>query len=165
MIAKYLESTLLPILCFVAAVPCHANAMTSACFSDPEAYMVATYGAEFKDDENLRLTEKTFGKTRFSLVEDLTSETNHSRVLLREAGSQKVCVVLTTPPVAQLDVVKVNAAGVPEEFKAVEQAPPGKAGTEISYRLTGDMTYRAACTSVKWQGHRVIRKPAACAAQ
>lgn len=145
--------------------PCRADAMAPICFSDPDAYMVATYGAQFKDDDNLRVTEKIFGKIRFTLVEDRTSGTNHSRILLRASSNKKVCVVLETPPVAQLDVVEVNAAGVPEEFKAAEQAPPGMPGTEINYRLASDTTYRAVtCTAVKWHRKKVIRTPISCAA-
>lgn len=149
----------------MAVLPCRADAQAPACFSDLNAYMVATYGAEFKDDDNLRMTERIFGKTRFSIVEDRTSGTNYARVLLRARSSKNVCVVLQTPPVAQLDVVKVNAAGVPEEFTTADQAPPGMPGTEMRYRLTSDRTYRVvACTAVKWQGKQVIRKQIACAA-
>jgi hypothetical protein len=152
-------------LVLMALVPCTADALAPTCFSDPNAYMVATYGAEFKDDDNLRVTERMFGKIRFTLVEDRTSGTNHSRVLLRASSDEQMCVVLETPPVAQLDVVKVNAAGVPEEFNAAEQAPPGMPGTEICYRLASDTTYRAVtCTAVKWQGKKVIRTPISCAA-
>jgi len=162
MIAKFLDSKLFPVLCLVAAVPCQANALEPACYPDSNAYMVATYGTEFHEDENLRVSKKTYGKTKFSLVEDLTPGTNHSRILLRSAGDKKVCVVLATPPVAQLEVVRVNSVGVPEEFKAADQAPPGMVGTEIKYRLADDMTYRATCSSVKWQGKNAIRKPVAC---
>jgi hypothetical protein len=164
MIAKFLDSKLVPMLFLVSAVPCQANGTEPACYPDSNAYMVATYGTEFHEDENLRVSKKTFGKTRFSLVEDLTSGTNHSRVLLRSTGEKKVCVVLATPPVAQLEVVKVDSGGVPQEFKAVDQAPPGMAGTEIRYRLAGDMTYQATCTSVIWRGNKAIRKPIACVA-
>jgi len=164
MIARFLDSKLFPMLCLVAAVPYQAHATEPACYPDSDAYMVATYGKEFLDDENLRVSKTTFGKVKFSLVEDLTSGTNYSRVLLRAIGEKKVCVVLATPPVAQLEVIKVNSTGVPEEFRAADQAPPGMASTEIKYRLAADMTYRATCTSVKWRGKTAIRKPVACVA-
>ncbi len=65
-----------------------------------------------------------------------------------------------------LDVVKVNGASVPEEFKAIDHAPPGMAATDISNRMTADMRYATtSCTSVTWRGRTAIRQPVACITQ
>lgn len=134
-----LQLSCLPLLSALATAG--QPAPTSACFADATAYMMASFGAAYRDDENLRVSEKVFGKTSFTLVEDMSSGTNHARVLLRPDAARRLCVVLATPPVAQLDAVKVDAAGVPLEFRAVEQAPPGSKGRVIVYRLTGAMGY------------------------
>lgn len=171
MIAKYPSLTVSSLLAAIAictgsacaVVP--AQAPAPACFADANAYMVATFGENYRDDENLHLTEKTYGKTKFSLAEDATSGTNHSRVLLRELQPKKVCVVLITPPVAQLDVGKVNTAGVPEEFKASDQAAPGLPENEIIYRLTPQMGYIAsACSTVTYKGTLATKKTIKCVA-
>lgn len=125
--------------------------------------MAATCGAAFRDDENLRVSERTFGKTRFIVGEDLTPEHNHTIVLLHARGHNELCVVLTTPPVTQLDAVKVNAAGVPEPFRTIDQPSPGYAAMEIRYRLGRDMIYAARrCTVVTWRGKHVARKQVTC---
>lgn len=163
---RFLDSAGPALLLLLAAAPGAARGAAPPCYADVDAYMVATYGEPFHADDNLHVSGKTYGKTRFSLVEDVTSGSNHARVLLRARGNKEVCVVLATPPVVQLDVVKLDAAGIPVEFRAANQAPPGSAGTEISYRLAGDMFYvAAACTSVTWQGRRATRKAVACATQ
>jgi hypothetical protein len=171
MIAKYPSFTVSSLLAAVvmcagsacAVVPAQAPAPT--CFSDANAYMVATFGDNYRDDENLKLTEKTYGTTKFSLAEDATSGTNHARVLLRELQPKKVCVVLSTPPVAQLDVSKVNTSGVPEEFTATDQAPPGLPENEITYRITPQMNYvAAACSTVTHKGKVATKKMIKCAA-
>jgi len=61
-------------------------------------------------------------KTRFSLIEDRTSDTTHARVLLGVSSIKKVCVVLDRQRVGQLNVIKVYAAGVPEECTTADQA-------------------------------------------
>ncbi len=61
-------------------------------------------------------------KTRFCFVEYRTSETNHARVLLGSSSIKKVCVVLDRQRVGQLSVIKVNAAGIPEECTTADQA-------------------------------------------
>jgi len=125
--------------------------------------MVATYGPAFRDDENLLAQQKIFGKITFTLVLDLTSGTNVSQALFRANARKEMCLVLTTPPAVQLELVKVNAAGVPEEFKSVDQAPPGMPQNEIIYRRSGNMRYTAAvCHHLNWKGERVTRKRVAC---
>jgi len=125
--------------------------------------MIATYGPAFHDDENLVTQEQIFGKIKFTLVLDLTSGTNVSHTLLRANARKELCVVLTTPPAAQLELVKVNAAGVPEEFKSVDQAPPGMPVNEIFYRLAGNMRYTTAmCSHLTWNGRKFVRKRVAC---
>lgn len=128
--------------------------------------MESTFGPNFHDDENIILTETRFGKINFSKVEDVTSGANHSIGLLREDATNQVCVVLVTPPTSQIELVKVSAAGIPTEFKTLDQAPPGLPGNEIFYRLTADkMSYvTAKCNHVTWNGSRMIRKEIACEA-
>jgi len=127
--------------------------------------MVATYGPAFHDDENLVVQEKMFGKIRFTLVRDLTSGTNVSHNLLRADARNDMCVVLTTPPAVQLELVKVDAAGVPEEFRSVDQGAPGMPVNEIFYRLAGTMHYATAvCNHLTWNGRRFARRRTACGA-
>jgi hypothetical protein len=85
--------------------------------------------------------------------------------LLRANAQKEMCVVLTTPPAVQLDLVKVNAAGVPQEFKSTDQAPPGMPVNEIFYRLAGNMHYTTAvCNHLTWHGQRFVRKRVVCGA-
>lgn len=139
MIARFLKLFLIAFLYLLSIGPVNAEQRRLTCFPDVEAFMVGRYGTNFRDDENLQLTERVFGKIKFSMFEDMTSGTNHSHVLLRPNDRNEMCVVLRTEPAAQLDLVKVNHAGIPEEFKTIDQAPPGLPQNEIFYRLSGDM--------------------------
>jgi len=109
--------------------------------------MVKTYGPAFHDDENLVAQEQFFGKIKFTEVLDLTSGTNVSRTLLRANARKEMCVVLTTPPAVQLDLVKVNAAGVPQEFKSTDQAPPGMPVNESSIDSSATCAIQLRCAT------------------
>lgn len=153
----------IPALFCAVIAPANAAAPQPSCFANVEAYMVATYGAAFRDDDQLVVSEKIYGKTRFTLVRDLTSGTNVAHVLLRPAPNRQVCVVLRTPPVAQLDVIAVDAAGVPEAFRTSEQASGENATTEIIFRRTQKNDYApAVCNNVTWRNNRWAKKPIAC---
>ena len=105
-----------------------------------EAYASKSYGAEFRDDENIVLSKKKFGKAMFDVVEDRTSGTNHPRSLLsKRAGGY--CVVLTTPAVAQLAPITTNDSGVPLKFRSSDQAPPGMPQHEITYTVADGATW------------------------
>jgi hypothetical protein len=161
----YLKSIRSALLGVLIAMPTYASADVVTCFPDVEAYMVAQFGPAFRDDENLVVQDKVFGKTRFSLVMDRTSGTNVSHALLRANARKEMCVVLTTPPTVELTLVSVDAAGVPVEFKSVDQAPPGMPANEIFYRRTRGTQYAIVlCNHLTWNGQRQNRKRAACGA-
>jgi len=161
----YLSSIQSALLGMLIAVPAYASADAPACFPNVEAYMVARFGPAYRDDENLVVQDKVFGKTRFSLVMDVTSGTNASHTLLRANTQKEMCVVLMTPPTVELQLVSVDAAGVPMEFKSVDQAPPGMPANDILYRRTDAMQYAmAVCHHLTWKGQRQSRKRVACSA-
>jgi len=54
----------------------NTNAATSMCYANADEYMSEIFGAGFRDDENLIMNEKHFGKQLFNVVEDITSGTN-----------------------------------------------------------------------------------------
>lgn len=147
------------------SAPC-AFAQAPPCFASVSDFMTAEYGGQFRDDENLRIKETVFGKTSFTIVQDLTSGTNHSRVLLRTNAGSKICVVLRTPPVAQFEMVKADDDGVPQEFRTTDQAPPGMASMEILYRRINATDYApAVCSSVMWRGKRSVKTQTKCETQ
>lgn len=163
MTAKYLRLIFSSILVMSAATEVHASSSLTNCFPNMEEFMVARYGADFREDDNLIITEAIFGKTKFTVFEDVTSGTNRSIVLLRTNSRKEMCVVLRTSPTADIQMVKVNAVGVPVEFKSVDQAPPGMPANEIFYRLTGNMNYfPVICNHLTWEGKRRVKKRVSC---
>lgn len=165
MITRFLTLSLFALPCVLSASHVHAEQRRPTCFPDMKAFMVDRYGTNFRDDENLHVTEPIFGKIKFSMFEDMTSGTNHSHVLLRSNNRNEICIVLRTAPAAQLDLVKVNHAGVPEEFRTIDQAPPGFPQNEIFYRLTSGGHYTAVvCNELLWKGKLLVRKGVACPA-
>ena len=140
-----------------------AYAAAADCFPSVEAYASKSYGAEFRDDENIVLSKKKFGKAMFDVVEDKTSGTNHPRSLLsKRAGGY--CVVLTTLAVAQLAPIATNDSGVPLKFRSSDQAPPGLPQHEITYTLdpTSSVYEPGDCREISYVGKKKNAKPVEC---
>jgi hypothetical protein len=104
-----------------------------------EQFATATFGATFAQDENIVLRKEWLGSRVFHIVEDRTSGTNYSRTLLLANPNGAYCVVLETPPIAQLDVLSVQPDGFPHRLRSTDQAPPGLPVNEITYVLDQKM--------------------------
>jgi hypothetical protein len=143
----------------------HGSAMAArpACYANMAAFMSSNFGATYREDDNLVVEEKQYGGQRFAVVADKTSGTNYSRVLLRNDRKDHVCVVLKTPAVAQLNVTKSDRNGVPLEFVAADQAPPGVPGIEITYSLNASNLYApSSCKQVAYKGKKGLKKAVPC---
>lgn len=114
--------------------------------------MTASYGENYKDDENISVREDKYGGNKFYTVADKTSGTNYSRSLLRESAPGKFCLVLSTPPVAQLTPRARDEFGVPRRFVATDQAPPRIAEHEWIYVFNWDKSRYDAkiCKEISW---------------
>lgn len=140
-----------------------AYAAAADCFPSVEAYASKRYRAEFRNDENIVLSKKKFGKAIFDIVEDKTSGTNHPRSLLsKRAGGY--CVVLTTPAVSQLAMIATDDSGVPLRFMSMDQAPPGLPQHEITYTLNpASSVYEPGdCRGISYVGNKKNVKPVQC---
>jgi hypothetical protein len=164
--ARFLKLFVLALLPAMTAGPIYASSASPTCYSDVNSFMEKNYGPDFRDDENLKLKPVVYGKFKFYLFQDFTSGTNHSFVLLRKNIKKEICVVLSTPTTAQLELTKTDGAGVPLEFRTVDQASPGFPENEVFYRLTGASDYIASlCNTLTWKGNIVIRKKVVCSAR
>lgn len=105
------------------------------CFPSIDAYMSMSYGENYRDDENISIREEKYGKGKLFFVTDKTSGTNYARYLLRKMKPGQFCLVLSTPPVAQLVAGTRDETGFPKKFFATDQAPPGLPAHEITYVL------------------------------
>jgi hypothetical protein len=147
----------------LASIQNVAYAAAADCFPSVEAYASKRYGAEFRNDENIVLSKKKFGKAVFDIVEDKTSGTNHPRSLLsKRAGGY--CVVLTTPAVAQLETIATDDSGVPLKFRSTDQAQPGLPQHEITYTFhPASSVYEPGdCREISYVGNKKNVKPVQC---
>jgi hypothetical protein len=103
------------------------------CFPTVAAYMSKSYGESYQVDDNISVREKKYGRNILYSVADKTSGTNYARSLLRENTKGEFCLVLVTPPIAQLDPEMRGESEMPQKFIASDQAPPGLPGHEITY--------------------------------
>lgn len=102
------------------------------CFPTVEKFLIESYGDNFREDENISVHLEKLGSKEFIVVTDKTSGTNYARNLLVEKSKDNFCLVLSTPPVAQLTASKVDANEFPK-LVATDQAPPNLPGREITY--------------------------------
>ena len=134
------------------------------CFSSIEAFMVNSFGEHYLNDENLFLIDKKYGKQKFKVSEDRTSGTNYSRSLLIERKDKGVCLLLSTPPIAQLNAFSFNRRGFPVQFISNDQAPPGLPEHEITY-LFDPVNFKyvpITCKEVMNNGKKRTKKEVTC---
>lgn len=105
---------------FLVFINQSAYGAEAECYPTVDAYMTASYGENYKDDENISAHKDIYGGNIFYIVADKTSGTNYSRSLLRENASGKFCLILSTPPIAQLIPRAPDEFGVPQKFVATD---------------------------------------------
>jgi hypothetical protein len=103
------------------------------------------------------------GDQIFTVVEDITSGTNHSFTLIKQFF-QKSCVVLVTTPTVSLEAQSYDKSGFLIELLSVDQAVPGSATHEISYIFNSQQKiYTAAsCRELRYQGAQLYVRPVDC---
>lgn len=130
--AKFLSILMAVIGCNVIAAevvelpqPWHGSHY-GICYPALESAMAGTYGPGFKDDQNIVQERRRIGSRKFVIGSDTTSGTNSQRTVFEWRASDGWCVVLTSPPVADLKPGP-ESAGIqrPATWTAVTQAPPG----------------------------------------
>ena len=119
-----------------------------SCYSSLKAGMSDTYGANFPEDENIVQSPRRLGFRNFVIASDTTSGTNAQRSVFEQRGGQNWCVVLASPPVADLIAGPVLISlQRPITWSSVTQAPPGFPETKVIY---------------KWDDKIRVYKPADC---
>lgn len=138
-----------------------AVADDSNCFQDSEAYMRASYGTAYKEDENLVIKQERFGKQIYYVARDLTSGTNHTITLLMERPGTGLCKVLTTYPVAEIAPKEFDKRGYPIVLIAKDQ---GTTSHEIIYSWNKSQAQftPSKCYEIRWKQNRMTRKDIAC---
>ena len=139
-----------------------AQANEPACFKDGEAYMVATYGSAYRDDEHLVIRTERYGKQLYHVARDRTSGTNHPITLLMPKQGKGLCKVLTTFPVAAITPRDYDRAGRPMTFLGRDQ---GLTSHEIIYAWdqAGGEFKPTQCTQVTRIDNRATTRDVSCA--
>lgn len=107
------------------------------CFTTVEEFLTKSHGENYRDDENISAHVGKFGNKEFLIVADKTSGTNYARTLLYERLPNQLCLVLQTPPIAQLTSSTVDVHEFPN-LVSTDQAPPGMPQREITYLFNWD---------------------------
>lgn len=136
------------------------------CYPNIETYMIKTFGDHYADDENLVVSEKTYGRQNFYVAADMTPGTNHSEVLFNKTEDNGFCIALSTSMIAKLTAVKFDSKGYPREFVSIDQAPPGMPEQEIIYRPNTERTafHATVCKEVTFKEKRQVKKAVPCSA-
>ncbi|MPW16207.1 hypothetical protein GCT13_04510 [Paraburkholderia sp. CNPSo 3157] len=112
----------------------------ASCYPSLKAGLSDTYGVGFEEDENIVQFRRHIGSRNFVISSDTTSGTNSQRVVFEQRNERDWCVVLTSPPVADLTPGRVFASSQrPLTWSSVTQAPPGFLETKVIY--TWDSKY------------------------
>lgn len=141
-----------------------AFAAEQECYPSVETYMIETFGDHYLDDENLVVSERTYGRQHFYVAADLTPGTNHAEVLFSRTQPNRFCIALSTSMMAELRAVKFDSTGYPQEFVSVDQAPPGMPQQEVTYSLNAEHTafHAAVCKEITFKGKRRLQKAVPC---
>jgi hypothetical protein len=120
------------------------NSHYGSCYSSLNSGMSDTYGTDFADDENILQFPRSVGSRKLIIASDSTSGTNSQRTVFERRGPRKWCVVLSSPPVADLAPGAVSASlQRPTTWTSVTQAPPGLPETKVTYRWDSkDQVYK-----------------------
>lgn len=143
-----------------------ASGAEQECYPSVETYMIKTFGEHYADDENLIVTERTYGRQNFHVAADMTPGTNHSEVLFNKTEDNRFCIALSTSMMAKLTAVKFDSKGYPQEFVSIDQAPPGMPEHEVTYCPNAERTafHAAVCNEVTFKGKKRVKKAVPCRA-
>jgi hypothetical protein len=131
------------------------------CYANPEDYMVAKYGSEYRRDENLVIRKERYGKQEYYVESDTTSGTNSPLTLLLPKQGKGICKVLSTPPVSDLDAIKFDKRGRPLVFVTQDQ---GITSREITYSWDRiSETFKPTrCREITSVDDKTVRKIVSC---
>lgn len=120
----------------------------ASCYPSLKVGMSDTYGSDFEEDENILHFPRRIGSHNFVIASDSTSGTNSQRTVFEQRGARSWCVVLTSPPVADLAPgPSSESLKRPLTWTSVTQAAPGFPEIKVIY---------------KWDSKNMIYKPASC---
>lgn len=154
MCVKFLNLALVMIGCNASAAelvaipqPWHDSHYAS-CYPSLNAGMSDTYGPDFKEDGEILQIHRKIGSRNFVIASDSTSGTNSQRTVFEQRGPANWCVMLTSPPVADLVPGPISTSiQRPMIWTSVTQAPPGFMETKVIY---------------KWDSNAQVYKPLGC---
>ena len=110
------------------------NSHYGACYASMEQGMVAVYGPDYANDDNVLSTTNRYDASEMVLSQDTTSGTNSSRTVFEKRTGNRWCIVLTSPPVASIEPVPGKGKSArPAQWITLTQAPPGFAETKVVY--------------------------------
>lgn len=139
-----------------------APACARTCYVNAEAFMVATYGSAYRDDDNLVIRIERHGRQDYYVASDGTSGTNAPLMLLMPTPGKGLCAVLSTPPVASLKARKLDGRGRPTVFLAKEQGATAHDITYVWDGVSGTFKPRH-CKRITWTGNRAVATVVHCA--
>ena len=81
------------------------------------------YGTGYQSDENIMQKKLSFGKVEMVISADTTSGNNAARTIFERRSNNLWCVVLSSPPVAQIvPLVTDNKSTRPNGWETLTQA-------------------------------------------
>jgi hypothetical protein len=96
--------------------------------------MASVYGQQYELDENITQKRLAFGKVKMVETADTTSGTNAARTVFEQRAKNSWCVVLSSPPVAQIvPYASSNRLNRPSKWEALTQSDPGFDRVKIVY--------------------------------
>jgi len=118
------------------------------CFESIDAYMIKTFGMEYRADENLQAISGDLELTGtlqndFKWVIDFTPTVNYSRTLFRIGRNGKACIILEAPFSTSL-AFATGKGKLPLYIVATDSPHSGSMGNEITYRLNAESRYSPA---------------------
>ena len=110
-----------------------SNSPIGRCYSSISEYMIQTFGSDYQEDENLKITNAADNE-KYKWAYDATPGKNITRVLF-EIGQDSACVILYIPLASTVltDKSDCKFTDVPKYFVSRDTPPPGFPETEIYF--------------------------------
>lgn len=114
--------------------PWHASHY-GVCYKSLKSGMSAVYGQKFDEDQEILRNHRKIGSKEFVIASDSASGTNSQRTIFERRTANKWCVVLTSPPVADLSPSEISKTSRrPMIWTTTTQASPGFTETKVIYK-------------------------------
>lgn len=128
-----------PLLSIAEALPIKgiwADSPVGKCYSSLEEYLVNTFGANYRNDEGIQVTDAFEGRLQYKWVRDITPRINITRVMFRLEEDRRACAILFIPFASTVTEIKDRSVTeLPIKFHAFDSPAPGFPRTEILYQL------------------------------